>query len=183
MKQTTIIFFTLIFSAMTVFGADAKKEDTFWVTTQSKVQKLKLTSKKSNPAAATIAGVKGAKNDRTDIYWKGKEKKVEISEDELQKFIISMELQSCGEKAKSLKQFEAFILEFPESPLHEEGMKAVQILKNELNLQQPVSADPLPVVLNPQALPTAPQPAIIVPPPSAPAISSNPESAVTPASR
>lgn len=142
---------TLLLSAATVFGGQVKKEDAFWTATQNKVQKLKLTSRKSNTGAATVAGVKGAKNDRTDIYWKGKEKKIVISEDELQKFNVAMELQSSGEKAKALKQFEVFLQEFPKSPLHADGTQAVQILKEELA----ASVSPVPTAGTPALPPVA----------------------------
>lgn len=140
--KLTCMFFILILSTAPAFGAEVKKDDAFWGATQSKVQKLKLTSRKTTAASATVAGVKGAKNDRTDIYWKGKEKKIEVSEDELNKFNLAMEAQGNGEKAAALKHFEAFLKEFPKSPLHAEGTQAVLLLKTELTAPAPAQAPP-----------------------------------------
>ncbi len=136
--KLTIVIITLMLSAVTAFGVQEKKDAELLGTLQGKVQKL--TSRKKSNGPATVAGVKGAKNDRTDIYWKGKEKKVEINEDELEKFKLAMENLNNGEKAESLKKFEAFLQEFPKSPLHAEGTQAVQLLKAELNPQTPATA-------------------------------------------
>lgn len=169
MKLTSMVFI-LILAAATAFGAEVKKDDAFWGSTQNKVQKLKLTSRKTTAASATVAGVKGAKNDRTDIYWKGKEKKIEISEDELQKFNLAMEAQGNGEKAAALKHFEAFLKEFPKSPLHAEGTQAVQLLKAELTAQPSAAVAPAPATkATVEAAPAKPTPAATATPAAAPA--------------
>jgi hypothetical protein len=155
---------TLMLFISTAFGEQNKKEEAFWGPLQGKVQKL--TSSKKNTSSATVAGVKGAKNYPADIYWKGREKKVEVSEEEIHKFSIAMEYQSNGEKEMSLKHFEAFLKEYPSSPLYTDGTEAVRLIKAELSAQPPATP------AEPQATATAPKAS------SAPV----PVSATTPAS-
>lgn len=137
MKLMTIII-SLMLSVLVAYGAEAKKDAVFWGALQGKVQKL--SSSRKIAASATVAGVKGAKNDRADIYWKGKDKKNEINEEELQKFNSALELQSNGDVTLALKHFETFLQEFPNSPLQAEGREAVQLLKAELNPQKSEAA-------------------------------------------
>lgn len=145
--KLTIVILAMTLSAATVFGAVDKKEGGQLLDTlQGKVQKL--TSRKKNSGPATVAGVKGAKTDRTDIYWKGKEKKLEINEDELQKFKLAIELLGNGEKSQALKHFEDFTKEFPNSHLHAEALQAVQQLRGGENRQSPTTA-PTAVIATP----------------------------------
>lgn len=141
--KLTILIITMTLAAAPVFGAvDKKEEGVLLDKLQNKVQKL--TSKKKNSGPATVAGVKGAKTDRTDIYWKGKEKKLEINEDELQKFKLAIEHLGNGEKDQALKHLDAFIQEFPNSPLVAEAAQAVQQLRSG---PLPAAATPLPTVI------------------------------------
>lgn len=137
MKLISIII-SLMLSVVVVYGADVKKDAVFWGTLQGKVQKL--SSSRKIAASATVAGVKGAKNDRADIYWKGKDKKNDINEEELLKFNTALEQQSNGNVTQALKHFETFLQEFPNSTLHAEGREAVQLLKAELSPQKSEAA-------------------------------------------
>lgn len=129
-----VVFCVILFAsiATVVLAAEDKKNDAL-NSLSGKVQKL-TTTRKNMPSSA-VAGVKGTKNDRIDIYWKGKEKTVEVSDDELQKLNAAMELQRNGDKIKALKQYEAFIKEFPGSALHAEVTQTVQSLKKEIDHQ------------------------------------------------
>ena len=159
--RLTITIIILMLCAVIAFGAEKKNDDVLLSTLQGKVQKL--TSRKKNVSTATVAGVKGTKNDRTDIYWKGKEKKVEINEEELQKFKLAMECLTGGEKIIALKHFDAFLKEFPNSPLYAEGMQAVQLLKSAQNPSASVPAATLPSPSAPLTSANVPKPDQIIP--------------------
>jgi hypothetical protein len=153
MKLSIVVFALLLF-AVTALGAQEKKKEPFWNLLQGKVQKL--APRKKNTAPAAVAGIKGSKNDRADIYWKGKEKKVDIDEDELTKFTLAMEYQEKGDKALALKHFNDFLREYPNSSLHGEGVQAVQLLKTELSAQPPAAATITPSAIAPAAVVTEP---------------------------
>jgi len=154
MKPAIIAMLGLLISAV-AFGAQESDKDKFWGSLHVKAQKLSARKKTTTPAV--VAGIKGAKHDKADIYWKGKEGRLKIDEDELQKFNQAVECQSSGEKALALQHFETFLKEYPTSSLHEDCSEAVRLLISELNL------------------PPAPIPTAVSPPQTAPAPNNSPK--------
>jgi hypothetical protein len=160
------ILLVLLF-ATTALGADnngknGKNGEPFWCNLQNKTQKL--TPTKKSTAMVAVAGVKGAKNDGADLYWKGREKRVEIGEDEIHKFNVAVECQINGNPNQALQQFEAFLKEFPKSSLRTEGAQAVEMLKAELARQvSPEAAPPVPAPAQPAAVQPPATPAVTPP--------------------
>lgn len=108
-------------------GQDGKG-DGFWSALKSKLEKITPTRKST--ATTAVGGVRGAKNDEAaDIYWKGKNKRAEVGEDELDKFNLAVECGLKGENKLAQKHFEEFLQDYPNSSLRPEGLKAVERLK------------------------------------------------------
>jgi hypothetical protein len=174
MKPAIIVMLGLLISAV-AFGAQESGKDKFWGSLQGKAQKL--SARKKTTAPAVVAGIKGAKHEKADIYWKGKEGRVEVDEDELQKFNQAVESQSRGEKALALQHFETFLKEYPTSSLREDCLEAVRLLSSELNLP-PVSAPAAKIPPAPatpaESGPQAPMPTAVSPQ-TAPAPSNSPK--------
>lgn len=131
MKKRAMIVCSLLLAATMAHGEQTDKKDAFWEKLANKLEKLTPVKKSSTTTA--VGGVRGAKNDdSTDIYWKGKEKPVEMAEEELQKFNSAVECRMKGDNEQALKQFEEFLATYPESAFKVEGLQAVEKLKQEI---------------------------------------------------
>lgn len=109
----------------------SQKKDAFWDKLQLKLEKM-VPAKKTTTTTA-VGGVRGAKNDSAaDIYWKGKEKDVEMSDEEIQSFNRAVEAKLKGDNEQALKQFEAFLQQYPQSNFRVEGLQAAEKLRQEI---------------------------------------------------
>ena len=130
-KKRAMILCSLVLLATVAHGEQAVRKDAFWEKLASKLEKLTPAKKSSTTTA--VGGVRGAKSDdSTDIYWKGKDKPVEMAEDELQKFNRAVECRMKGDNEQALKQFEEFLAAYPQSAFKVEGLQAVDKLKQEI---------------------------------------------------
>ena len=110
-------------------GQDGKG-DGFWTGLQGKLQKLTPTRKST--AVTAVGGVRGAKSGEVaDLYWKGQEKRVQVGEDELEKFNLAVETRVKGDNAQARKHFEDFLRDYPQSSLRPEAQQAVEKLQAE----------------------------------------------------
>lgn len=127
-----IVLALFVFMAMVLAGqAQAAEKDGFWSSLQEKVQKLKP-SKKPDVITA-VGGVRGFKeNSEEDIYWKGKEKPDSVTEEELEKFNQALDAKIQGNHEKSLKGFEAFLNDYPQSSLRVDALQAVEKIKADM---------------------------------------------------
>jgi len=66
-----------------------------------------------------------------DLYWKGEEVSVEISEEELGKFSSALRLVEEGRMHLAGEVFEQFIEEYPDSRLSEDARQAVEVIQTE----------------------------------------------------
>jgi TolA-binding protein len=132
MKIGIVLAVALLCMITTAYAAEpGSKKDSFWETLQGKLEKLTPTKKVTNTTA--VGGVRGAKNDEaTDIYWKGKDKPVEIDEEEIHKFNLAVETKFKGNNELALKQFEEFLAEYPQSSLRVEGLQATEKIRMEI---------------------------------------------------
>lgn len=148
--KTKLTVVAVLFSMAAVAHAEpvAKKEP-FWDKLQNKLEKL--TPAKKAAATTAVGGVRGAKNDdAADIYWKGKEKTVEINEEELQKFNLSVEAKSKGDNELALKHFEEFLAQYPQSPLRVEGLQAAEKIRVDIAAAKiPVKVEAPPLAATP----------------------------------
>jgi TolA-binding protein len=139
MKKRIILSLVLVLAAVTAYG---EQKDGFWDKLQNKLEKVTPVKKATSTTA--VGGVRGAKNDdATDIYWKGKDKASDITEEELQKFSAAFESKKKGDNYLALKQLEEFLTAYPQSSLRGEGLQAVELIKAEINgAGSPPKAEP-----------------------------------------
>lgn len=131
MKTRIMLVAGLLCLSTAAYAQQAGKNDEFWNNLQNKLEKIVPTKKGATTTA--VGGVRGAKNDdAADIYWKGKEKPAEVSEEEMQVFTRAVESKLKGDNELALKQFEEFLSLYPQSSLRNEGLKAVEKIKVEM---------------------------------------------------
>jgi len=131
MKARFMLVTVLLALSSGVSAEQSVKKDVFWDKLQNKLEKITPAKKSSTTTA--VGGVRGAKNDAAgDIYWKGKEKAIEIQEEELQQFNLAVESKLKGNNEQALKNFEDFLAKYPQSQFRVEGLQAVEKLKMEI---------------------------------------------------
>ncbi len=120
-----VIALTLFVPATTSMAAGKS----FWSSLKTRIQGI--TPKKQASVTTAVGGVRGAASEEADaVYWKGKDVK-EVDEVELQKFNDALNLAVQGDNASSLKAFEEFLKEYPDSSLRLDALDAVAALKPE----------------------------------------------------
>ena len=98
----------------------------FWSSLKNRIHGI--TPKKQASVTTAVGGVRGAASEEADaVYWKGKEVN-EVDEVELQKFNDALNLAVEGDTSGSLKAFETFLKEFPDSSLRLDALDAVAAL-------------------------------------------------------
>lgn len=172
MKTRILLAAGLLCLATAVYADQGGKKDAFWDKLQNKLEKL--TPAKKAAATTAVGGVRGAKNDdAADIYWKGKDKAVEMSEDEMQKFNLAVDAKLKGENDLALKHFEEFLDQYPQSSFRVEGLQAAEKIRMEIAAAKAPKVAPPPVAVPAAAAvepAAAPAPAVAVeqaPPPAA----------------
>ncbi len=137
-KTKTIGMIAVLLAVVLTVAAQSAEKDTFWETLKIKLSKI--TPAKKLDVTTSVAGVRGAKEGtESDIYWKGKDKSELVTEEELQAFRLAMEAKDQGKNDEALKQFEAFLNGYPQSPLRLDALQAVEKIKMELGLMKPLN--------------------------------------------
>jgi hypothetical protein len=165
MKKSAMLLGMLLLMSAPVSG---EQKEGFWDKLQTKLEKITPTKKVSTTSA--VGGVRGAKNDdASDIYWKGRDKTLEMSDEELEKFNIAMESRRKGDNELSLKQFEEFLNLYPQSQFRVEGLQAAEVLRSEIAAAKaggkteaapkPGESGGTPAVQEPAPIPEADKPA------------------------
>lgn len=127
MKWILSIMVVLSLLVSPVFAEETEKKS-FWDTLRSKIEKV-TPSKKASVTTA-VGGVRGAQSDSGgNLYWKDKQEMVEVSDAELSQFSQALELATAGEVEKAISQFEAFLVQFPQSILREDTIMALDRLR------------------------------------------------------
>lgn len=177
MKKRMLTVCGLLLVATFAHGEQTVKKDAFWEKLTQKLEKL--TPAKKGATTTAVGGVRGAKNDdATDIYWKGKEKTQEMAQDEMLKFNGAVESKMKGDNEQALKQFEEFLVMYPQSAFRVEGLQAVEKIKQEIAAAKSQPARETPVEAAPPAVQAVPAPAAAPPVPAAPAAPAVPAEAV-----
>jgi len=131
-KKMITLFLSLVLMMSFLHTGDSRAEDQmlFWKALGKKIEGI--TPKKKPAAASAVGGVRGAKNRAVeDLYWKGEEVSVEISEEELGKFSSALRLVEEGRMHLAGEVFEQFIEEYPDSRLSEDARQAVEVIQTE----------------------------------------------------
>jgi TolA-binding protein len=138
MRNKALVVLALLLAVSVARAGQDGKDDGFWSGLLTKLQKLAPTRKST--AVTAVGGVRGAKNDEVaDIYWKGREKSVEVGEDELEKFNVALESRKKGDNALALRHFEEFLRDYPHSSMGPEAQQAVERIKSAVGA--PASSD------------------------------------------
>ncbi|MEE9913476.1 MAG: hypothetical protein K4571_17325 [Deltaproteobacteria bacterium] len=131
MKIKTLLAVSMLLVFFVASGAQAAAKDGFWDNLQGKLQKV--TPGKKTTVTTAVGGVRGAKNESDkDIYWKGKDKSPQVTEEELQKFQFALDIKIKGNNEEALKLFEEFMKAYPQSSLRVEGLQAIEKIKMEM---------------------------------------------------
>lgn len=150
MKKRMMTICSLLLAATVAQGGQAVKKDAFWEKLTQKLEKV--TPAKKGATTTAVGGVRGAKNDEaTDIYWKGKEKSVDMAQEEMQLFNAAVDSRMKGDNEAALRQFEEFLVMYPQSSFRVEGLQAVEKIKQEMaaagggvvDAARPVKAEPV----------------------------------------
>jgi|GEM_PF-878681 len=174
MKKRMITICSLLLAASLAHGEQAVKKEAFWEKLTQKLEKV--TPAKKGATTTAVGGVRGAKNDEaTDIYWKGKEKPVDMAQDEMQAFAAAIDSRMKGDNEAALRQFEEFLVMYPQSAFRVEGLQAVEKIKQEIAAARSPVVKETSVVEAPRPVKTEP---VSVPAPASPAPA--PEAAVEP---
>jgi len=91
-----------------------------------------MAPKKIIPMGTSVAGTRGAKEEaEAGLYWKGKKAEETVTEEELAVFKEGVDLAARGERLAAIKELEAFMAVFPESPLVPDANKTLNLVKAE----------------------------------------------------
>jgi TolA-binding protein len=128
MKKAAVITLCIaLVLSVFAFSAAGETADGFWAKLKQKVQAA--TPKKEAPTTTAVAGVRGADTDAGDtLYWKGKDKTIEIDAAELDMFNTALDSVMDGNNAEASRLFEEFLAQYPESPLKAEAQEALSRL-------------------------------------------------------
>jgi hypothetical protein len=152
MRKTVGVVICLVLGFAAAVCAEDAGQGAFWNKLQGKVQGV--TPAVGSTVTTAVGGVRAAREDAAEnLYWKGREADVVVTAEELDAFNAALNLAMEGQSEASLKGFEAFLNEYPESTLRNDAMAAADMLRSVLN---PAPAPTEPTVAPP---PAAEQPA------------------------
>ena len=84
-------------------------------------------AKKEDRVVSSVAGVKGAEDEGDELYWK----KWDISVEETDAFDAAVGHAQEGHTDKAIEGLEAFIADYPESPLVADAREGIEALSEE----------------------------------------------------
>ncbi len=128
MKRFIIICLVSFMAISISYAEERKDQEGFWAKLRSKIESI--TPKKKSTVTTAVGGVRGAQESSANtLYWKDKEIDEEIGTDELNKFKSALECAMNGDTDESLKIFDEFMAQYPQSPLREDAVKAVENMR------------------------------------------------------
>lgn len=124
----TKILATALVAALILPLALQAAEGDYWQ--QLKERLTQIAPQKKGSATTAVGGVRGSKDQAADtLYWKGEATKAQVGEAEYTRFTAAYQLAVDGKKEEATSSFQAFIKEFPQSPLKEEALTAINTLQ------------------------------------------------------
>lgn len=116
MKKMLGVFIACLFIAVAVQAQELQKEPaSIWEKIRTKIEKI--TPKQKPTVTTAVGGVRGAQSDDQELYWKGEEKPVAISDEEIDMFSSALQLAESGVNDKATAAFQDFLVKFPDSSL------------------------------------------------------------------
>lgn len=125
MMMTALL--SLLAATMTV--AAEPTQGGFWDGLRAKVEKV--TPRKKTSGGTAVGGVRSARQQDAELYWKGKEQALEADEEEIEVFKQALRKAAGGEREESARLFEAFLGNYPHSQLKADCLKALEQLRQE----------------------------------------------------
>lgn len=157
MKRMTASLLCLLCAATVAHGEQVGNKDGFWDKLQNQLGKVTPVRKQATQGIP--GGVRGAKNDEVnDIYWKGKDKVVDMTDEEMQKFTLAVDTKLKGDNEQALKLFEEFLVTYPQSSFRVEGLQAAEKIRLEIAAAKAPPAQAVPAE-TPQLQPVKQEPA------------------------
>jgi TolA-binding protein len=124
MKKTFGMLIACLCLAVTVQAQEPEKEAvSVWEMIRSKIEKI--TPKQKPTVTTAVGGVRGAKTEGQELYWKGEEAPLAISAEEIEQFSAALQLAESGATAEATTSFQNFVATYPDSPLLEEANNAL----------------------------------------------------------
>ena len=128
MKKPILSLVILLLFAVTTQAAEAP-QPSFWDSLKSRIEKV--TPRKKIIGTTAVGGVRSAKQQDENLYWKGKDVALEADEDELSLFKQALHSAESGKRNETIAFFESFLARYPQSQLKDDCLKAIAQLKQE----------------------------------------------------
>ncbi|MBU0681938.1 MAG: hypothetical protein KKD73_11015 [Proteobacteria bacterium] len=143
MKKTLGLLIAALFLAVIVQAAEPVKDEavSVWEKIRNKIEKI--TPKQKPSVTTAVGGVRGAKSDSHELYWKGEEKPLAISAEEIDLFSSALQLAESGAGSEATTSFQDFLEKYPQSPLVDDAKNAlVELAKEQMAPQPPQDFSP-----------------------------------------
>jgi TolA-binding protein len=116
MKKTIGMLVACIFFTVVAHAQGPQKEAvSIWEKIRNKIEKI--TPKQKPTVTTAVGGVRGAKTNEHELYWKGEEKPVAISVEEIDLFSSALQLAESGSSNEATDAFQVFLKQYPQSVL------------------------------------------------------------------
>ncbi|HZX35859.1 MAG TPA: hypothetical protein VFF54_05150 [Thermodesulfobacteriota bacterium] len=129
MKKKMVLLgaFFVFAVSMQSFAYSADSPASSWL--KSMAYKIKVISKAEKPQATAVVGVKGAEQTtkEDELYWKESATK----DEEIKRFTEAYDAAEKGNKDEALAKLEAFVKDYPDSPLVKDARAGIDALKAE----------------------------------------------------
>jgi TolA-binding protein len=137
MKKTMVVLVACIFLAGGGQAAEPDKDAaTLWEKIRGKIEQI--TPKQKPTVTTAVGGVRGAKTDGNELYWKGEEEPAAVGAEELELFSAALGQAESGADREAATSFEDFLAKYPSSSLAEDAQSAlVELAKEKLAPQTP----------------------------------------------
>lgn len=128
MRKFFIISIAILMSySISIAGDEPTPNESIWEKLRVKIENL--TPKKKLIAVTAVGGVRGAKNESEELYWKDEAKEADVSEEELLKFSTVVQAASEAPVEKALELLNGYISENPNSYFVNDAKEAVAQLQ------------------------------------------------------
>jgi len=128
MRKLCIICIAILMSySISIADDESPAKEGLWERLRVKIENV--TPKKKLIAVTAVGGVRGAKNELEELYWKDEVKDTDVPEEELLKFSTVVHAASEAPVEKALALLEGFIVENPNSFFVNDAKDAVAQLQ------------------------------------------------------
>lgn len=118
--------------------APQSNSGSFWSQLMNKLEGF--APQKKSAVTTAVGGVRGSKDKSADtLYWKDESSLQEIAEKELNDFRQACLSADEGDSTKARDQFEAFLREYPQSPLRSDAELAISRLSEATAVSAPTA--------------------------------------------